>query len=75
MKYAACIETLYTDLPFIERITKAKDDGFRAIDLWTLGGKDIESIRRKCLENKIEVASFTGIFENQLFTYFERSGE
>ena len=32
---SACIETLYTELPFLERFHAAKADGFDFVEFWS----------------------------------------
>ena len=32
---SACIETLYTELPFLERFCAAKADGFDFVEFWS----------------------------------------
>lgn len=41
----ACIETLYTELPFLERFQAAKDDGFGAVEFWSWTDKDLDAAR------------------------------
>ena len=38
LRRCACIDTLYTELPFIRRIQAAKADGFSAIEFWDWRG-------------------------------------
>jgi hydroxypyruvate isomerase len=58
MKYSACIELLFTEFPFNERIKKAKEFGFDAIEFWEWENKDLEIIKQTCKENEIEIATF-----------------
>jgi hypothetical protein len=34
MKRSACIDTLYGEIPFLDRFQAAKDDGFDAVEFW-----------------------------------------
>lgn len=34
LKKCACIDTLYTELPWKERFWAAKEDGFAAVEFW-----------------------------------------
>jgi hydroxypyruvate isomerase len=58
MKYSACIELLFTEFPFVERIKKAKEFGFDAIEFWEWDNKDLEIIKQTCKKNEIEIATF-----------------
>ncbi|OIQ11008.1 hydroxypyruvate isomerase family protein [Neomoorella thermoacetica] len=59
-KKSACIETIFTEVPFEERIQLAKDFGFEYIEFWTWKDKDINKIRRLCEKTELKVASFSG---------------
>ena len=41
----ACMETLYTELPFLDRFRAAKEDGFAAVEFWSWADKDLEAVR------------------------------
>ena len=41
----ACIETLYTELPFLDRFRAAKTDGFAAVEFWSWEDKDLAAVR------------------------------
>jgi hydroxypyruvate isomerase len=43
-----CIEPLFTDLPFVERIARIAALGFRTIEFWDPVGKDLAAVRRAC---------------------------
>ncbi|MBM3712806.1 MAG: TIM barrel protein [Actinobacteria bacterium] len=66
MKFSACIELLYNEVQFIDRIGKAKDSGFDAVEFWVWKDKDLKLIKKICQEKRLEVSSFTGIVENQI---------
>jgi hydroxypyruvate isomerase len=57
---AACIETLYTELPFMERFRVAKNDGFEYVEFWSWVDKDLEAIQAVCEETGIKVFAFNG---------------
>jgi hydroxypyruvate isomerase len=57
MRYSACIEMLYPDLPFAQRITAAKQDGFAAVEFWSYPDKDLSSLSKICRENEIPIAA------------------
>ena len=44
IKLSACIEMLFNNRPFVERIRCAKDAGFDGYEFWSWVGKDLEAI-------------------------------
>lgn len=60
MKFSCCIEMIYTEYPFLERIQKAKDAGFDYVEFWNWDNKDIDAIERKLKEAGIGLATFQG---------------
>ena len=42
LRKCACIDTLYTELPWNERFQAAKDDGFEAVEFWDWRIRDLE---------------------------------
>ena len=35
LRRSACIDTLYLELPFLDRFQAAKEDGFDAVEFWS----------------------------------------
>ncbi len=66
IKFSACIELLFTEVPFIERIHKAKQAGFNAIELWNWVDRDLKDLKNICKKNKIEIPSVPGISKSQI---------
>lgn len=64
--FSACIELLFTELPFLERIKRAKYHNFDAIEFWDFKGKDIKAIKSRCIESDIKVATFVGNTNGQM---------
>ncbi len=58
-RFAVNIEMWWRNLPFLERLDKAAELGFPAIEFWPWRGKDIAAIREKCQGFGLEVAQFT----------------
>lgn len=44
MRYAFCLETLYTDLPFVRRLARAREDGVETIEIWDWHDKEIDPL-------------------------------
>ena len=57
-KVSVCIEMIYTEYPFLERIRKAAQQGFEAIEFWNWDNKDIYSIREAINKTGIKIAAF-----------------
>ena len=60
MKSTACIETLFTELPFNERFQAAKDSGFDYVEFWSWKDKDLDEIKRLANNASIGIYSFNG---------------
>lgn len=60
LKKCACIETLYTELPFLKRIEAARKDGFDSIEFWSWHDKELEAVRQATQQAKITVLGFNG---------------
>ena len=54
-KIDVCIETVFPELPFIERIKKVAQLGFQAIEFWFCDEKDIDQIASLTKELNIEI--------------------
>lgn len=44
LKVSICVEMLYRELPFVERLAAVKRAGFPAYEFWRLAGKDLDAI-------------------------------
>ncbi len=60
MKVTACIETLFTELPWQERFKAAKEAGFDYIEFWSWTDKDLDEIKRLAEEAGIGISGFNG---------------
>lgn len=56
----ACIETLYTELPFPSRFQAARDDGFGAVEFWCWTDKDLAAVGVAAARADIAIAAFNG---------------
>ncbi len=59
-KFAANVEMWWGGLPFLDRIKKAHELGFPAIEFWPWRGKDLTAIAALTEELGMQVAQFTG---------------
>ncbi|MBP2662010.1 MAG: Hydroxypyruvate isomerase [Firmicutes bacterium] len=60
MKKSACIEMMFTEVPFEERFFLAKEAGFHYIEFWSWKDKDIAKIKSLCEKYDLKIASFSG---------------
>lgn len=58
INFSACIEALYRDVPFIERIEKVAAVGMKAFEFWGWGNKDIDAIKAAKDRCGLKVATF-----------------
>ena len=56
LRKCACIDTLYTELPWEERFLAAKKDGFDAVEFWDWRIRDLEATKRAACEAGIAIS-------------------
>lgn len=59
-KFSVNVEMWWEELPFLERIDRAADLGFPAIEFWDWRGKDIDAIAGKVQNRGLQVSNLTG---------------
>lgn len=57
---SACIESMYREVPFLDRIRAAKEDGFDYVEFWNWTDKDLRAIRQTAADAGIGIAGFNG---------------
>jgi hydroxypyruvate isomerase len=57
---SVCIEMLFKEYPFLDRIDMAADSGFPAIEFWSWDNKDIAAIKSRARDTGVKIAGFTG---------------
>ncbi len=60
MLYAFCLEMLYTELPFIDRLKAAKQDGIAFIEFWDWRDKDLNLLNQRQTELSINITNISG---------------
>lgn len=60
MRIGACIDTLYTELPWIDRIAAAKADGFDAVEFWDWRQLNLEEVAEASKRAGILISGFNG---------------
>ncbi len=58
MKVSVCIEMIYTEVPFLDRIRLAAEQEFDGIEFWNWDNKDIPSLIKVVEETGLEIAAF-----------------
>lgn len=59
-KKSACIEPMYSELPFLERFAAAKSDGFDYVEFWSWTDKDLDAIKKAAADAGIGISGFNG---------------
>lgn len=57
-RLSVCIEMIFRDLPFTERIAATRAAGLDAVEFWGWRNKDLKAIRAACEEHGVTVATF-----------------
>jgi len=60
MRFGACIDTLYAELDWYDRIEAAKADGFDAVEFWDWRPIDVERAARRAKSCGILISGFNG---------------
>ena len=60
MKLSLCMEMLFTDRPFIERLAVASRLGYRAIEFWDWRDKDVPGLAEVAAQHGHTVAAMSG---------------
>jgi hydroxypyruvate isomerase len=55
-----CLEMLYGDLPFMARLSAAREDGIDGIEFWDYRDKDLAALQKAVKENHLRVMNFSG---------------
>ena len=66
MKYSCCIEMIFTEYDFIDRIYKANDAGFDCVEFWIWENKDIDAIEKALAETGMKVGVMQGNVEGRM---------
>ena len=74
MKSSVCIEMVFTEVPFLERIEKAAKAGFDAIEFWNWDNKDLPAVKAAVEEAGIGIASFQSNLGGTLIHPEQREG-
>lgn len=70
---SACIEPMYSELPFPERFQAAKNDGFEFVEFWSWTDKDLDAVKAAADKAGIGIAGFNGDAELSLIDPEQKS--
>lgn len=57
---SACIEPMYSEIPFLDRFQAAKDDGFEFVEFWGWTDKDLDAVKAAAEKAGIGISGFNG---------------
>lgn len=57
---SACIEPMYSELPFLARFQAAKNDGFDFVEFWNWKDKDLDAVKAAAETAGIGISGFNG---------------
>jgi hydroxypyruvate isomerase len=60
MNYAFCLEMLYPDLPFNDRLAVAKEAGINTIEFWDWRNKDLDDLKSQMKTLHMQVSNISG---------------
>ena len=60
LRKCACIDTLYTELDWLDRFQAAKNDGFEAVEFWDWRIRDLDATREAAEKAGIAISGFNG---------------
>lgn len=66
LQKSACIEPLYSELPFLDRFRAAKEDGFEFVEFWGWTDKNLDAVKAAAESAGIGIAGFNGDAELSL---------
>ena len=55
LRKCACIDTLYTELDWLDRFQAAKNDGFEAVEFWDWRIRDLDATREAAEFQSVQV--------------------
>lgn len=60
LRKCACIDTLYTELPFLERFAAARRDGFESVEFWDWRVHELDAVRNAAQKSGVKISGFNG---------------
>ena len=63
---SACIEPMYSEIPFLDRFQAAADDGFEYVEFWSWTDKDLDAVKAAAEKAGVTIAGFNGGADSSL---------
>ena len=60
LKLSVCVEMIFRELPFLERLDRVAAAGYPAFEFWRIADKDVEGIHARQVELGLACATFVG---------------
>ncbi len=73
MKFSCCIEMLFPEVSFVERIYRAGEAGFDCVEFWCWEDKDLPAIRKALDETGLEAALMQGNLRGRMVDPADRA--
>ena len=73
MKLSLCLETVFTDRPFVERMQEASALGYSAIEFWDWRTKELTAIEESAAQLNLTIAAMSGNRQHTLIDPDARS--
>lgn len=74
MNLSLCLEMVFRDRPFVDRLAEAARLGFRAVEFWDWRDKDIEAVGREAQRLGLTIAAISGNRKHSLLDPAVRPG-
>ena len=74
MKASVCIEMIFTEYPFLQRIERAAEAGFDAVEFWSWDNKDLPAISAAVARTGLVIAAFQANLGGTLVHPEQRDG-
>ena len=74
MKLSLCLETVFTNQPFVERMREASALGYSAIEFWDWRNKDLAAITETAGQLNLTIAAMSGNRQHALIDPDARPG-
>ena len=74
MRLSLCLETVFTDRPFVERMQEASALGYSAIEFWDWHSKELMAIKESAAQFNLTIAAMSGNRQHALIDPNARPG-
>ena len=74
MRLSLCLETVFTDRPFVERMQEASALGYSAIEFWDWRTKELRAIKESAAQLNLTIAAMSGNRQHALIDPDARPG-